>query len=233
MDMLNKEVREATRKKFEAGMINPVSLVFFTQEPSRLVVPDQLMGQECLFCKETRRLLEEIASLSEKLSLTILDFTADKDQAAGYGVDKLPALVVKGDRDFGIRFFGIPSGYEYMSLVEAITDVSKGQTGLKPETRKALKDLEKDIRIQVFVTPTCPYCTTVVRLAHQFAMESSRVKGEMVEATEFPHLVQKYHVFGVPKAVINETVFVEGAVPETVFLSTFSGRPEIDHSPAS
>ncbi|OGD24882.1 MAG: hypothetical protein A2Y69_08365 [Candidatus Aminicenantes bacterium RBG_13_59_9] len=218
MDMLNKEVREATRKKFEAGMINPVSLVFFTQEPSRLVVPDQLMGQECLFCKETRRLLEEIASLSEKLSLTILDFTADKDQAAGYGVDKLPALVVKGDRDFGIRFFGIPSGYEYMSLVEAITDVSKGQTGLKPETRKALKDLEKDIRIQVFVTPTCPYCTTVVRLAHQFAMESSRVKGEMVEATEFPHLAQKYHVFGVPKAVINETVFVEGAVPETVFL---------------
>lgn len=218
MDMLNKEVREATRKKFEAGMINPVSLVFFTQEPSRLVVPDQLMGQECLFCKETRRLLEEIASLSEKLSLTILDFTADKDQAAGYGVDKLPALVVKSDRDFGIRFFGIPSGYEYMSLVEAITDVSKGQTGLKPETRKALKDLEKDIRIQVFVTPTCPYCTTVVRLAHQFAMESSRVKGEMVEATEFPHLAQKYHVFGVPKAVINETVFVEGAVPETVFL---------------
>jgi glutaredoxin-like protein len=218
MDMLNKEVREATRKKFEAGMINPVSLVFFTQEPSRLVVPNQLMGQECLFCKETRRLLEEIASLSEKLSLTILDFTADKDQAAGYGVDKLPALVVKSDRDFGIRFFGIPSGYEYMSLVEAITDVSKGQTGLKPETRKALKDLEKDIRIQVFVTPTCPYCTTVVRLAHQFAMESSRVKGEMVEATEFPHLAQKYHVFGVPKAVINETVFVEGAVPETVFL---------------
>ena len=218
MDMLNKEVREATRKKFETGLVNPVSLVFFTQEPSRLVVPDQLMGQECLFCKETRRLLEEIASLSEKLSLTILDFTADKDQAAGYGVDKLPALVVKGDRDFGIRFFGIPSGYEYMSLVEAITDVSRGQTGLKPETRKALKDLEKDIRIQVFVTPTCPYCTTVVRLAHQFAMESSRVKGEMVEATEFPHLAQKYHVFGVPKAVINETVFVEGAVPETVFL---------------
>ncbi|MBP1768123.1 MAG: hypothetical protein H6P98_2238 [Candidatus Aminicenantes bacterium] len=218
MDMLSKEVRDATRKKFEAGLINPVSLVFFTQEPSRLVVPDQLMGQECLFCKETRRLLEEIASLSEKLSLTILDFTADRDQAAGYGVDKLPALVVKGDRDFGIRFFGIPSGYEYMSLVEAITDVSKGQTGLKPETRKALKDLEKDIRIQVFVTPTCPYCTTVVRLAHQFAMESSRVKGEMVEATEFPHLAQKYHVFGVPKAVINETVFVDGAVPETVFL---------------
>jgi glutaredoxin-like protein len=218
MDMLSKEVGEATRKKFEAGLVNPVSLVFFTQEPSRLVVPHQIMGQECLFCKETRRLLEEVASLSEKISLTIFDFTADKDRAAGYGIDKLPALVILGDRDFGIRFFGIPSGYEYLSLVEAIIDVSKGRTGLKPETRQALRDLEKDIRIQVFVTPTCPYCTTVVRLAHQFAMESPRVKGEMVEATEFPHLAQKYQVFGVPKAVINETVFIEGAVPEAVFL---------------
>jgi glutaredoxin-like protein len=218
MDMLNKEVREATGKKFEAGLVNPVSLVFFTQEPSRLIVPNQIMGQECLFCKETRQLLEEVASLSEKISLTILDFTADKDRAAEYGADKLPALIVRGDVDSGIRFFGIPSGYEYMSLIEAIIDVSKVQTGLKPETRQALKGLEKDVHIQVFVTPTCPYCTTVVRLAHQFALESPRIKGEMVEATEFPHLAQKYHVFGVPKAVINETVFVEGAVPETVFL---------------
>jgi len=99
---------------------------------------------------------------------------------------------------------------------------------LKADTRQALKDLDKDVRIQVFVTPTCPYCTSVVRLAHQFAMESPRIRGEMVEATEFPHLAQKYHVFGVPKAVINETVFVEGAVPETVFLEHVlqaAGRP--------
>lgn len=228
MDMLNKDVRDATRKKFDAGLVNPVSLVFFTQEPSRLIVPNQLLGQECLYCKETRQLLEEVAPLSEKITIMIFDFTADQDQAAAYGVDKLPALVIKGEQDYGVRFFGIPSGYEYMSLIEAIIDVSRGQTGLKADTRQALKDLDKDVRIQVFVTPTCPYCTSVVRLAHQFAMESPRIRGEMVEATEFPHLAQKYHVFGVPKAVINETVFVEGAVPETVFLEHVlqaAGRP--------
>lgn len=218
MAMLNKEVREATQKKFEGELVNPVSLIFLTQEPGRLVLADQIRGQECLFCRETRQLLEEVSSLSGKISLAIYDFTADKDTAAEYGVDKIPALIVKSDRDFGIRFFGIPSGYEYMSLVEAIIDLSKGQTGLSPKTRQALQALEKDIRIQVFVTPTCPYCTMAVRLAHQFAMESPRVRGEMVEATEFPHLAQKYHVFGVPKTVINEAVFIEGAVPEPVFL---------------
>jgi glutaredoxin-like protein len=218
MDALSKEVREATRKKLEDGLVNPVNLIFFTQEPSRLLLPDQIKGQECLFCKETRLLLEEVSSLSSRISMTVYDFSADKDKAAEYGVDKIPALIIKSERDLGIRFFGIPSGYEYMSLLEAILDVSRGQNSLSPKTRQALQSLGKDVHIQVFVTPTCPYCTQAVRLAHQFSMESPRIRGEMIEATEFPHLAQKYHVFGVPKTVINESVFIEGAVPEDVFL---------------
>jgi glutaredoxin-like protein len=218
MDMLNKEVREATKKKFDAELTGPVNLIFFTQESSRLIVPDQLKGQECLFCKETKQLLEEVHRLSEKITLTVYDFTADQDRVKEYGIDKIPALVIRNASDYGIRFFGIPSGYEFMSLIEAISDVSKGRTGLSAQTREALQAVQKDIRIQVFVTPTCPYCTMAVRLAHQCAMESPRVRGEMVESTEFPHLAQKYHVFGVPKTVINETVFIEGAVPESAFL---------------
>jgi glutaredoxin-like protein len=218
MDMLNKDVREATKNKFDTELTSPVNLIFFTQESSRLIVPDHLKGQECLFCKETKQLLEEVGRLSEKITLTVYDFTADEDKIKEYGIDKIPALVIRNASDHGIRFFGIPSGYEYMSLIEAISDVSKGRTGLSPKTREALQALQKDVRIQVFVTPTCPYCTMAVRLAHQCAMESPRVRGEMVESTEFPHLAQKYQVFGVPKTVINETVFIEGAVPESAFL---------------
>ncbi|MFQ6109721.1 MAG: thioredoxin family protein, partial [Candidatus Aminicenantales bacterium] len=57
-----------------------------------------------------------------------------------------------------------------------------------------------------------------VRLGHQFALESERIRADMVESTEFPHLAQKYSVFGVPKTVINETISVDGAVPEETFL---------------
>ncbi len=218
MEMLNKDVRDATQKKFSAELSQKVTILFFTQEPKRLVVPDRLMGQECLYCQETRQLLEELSGLSDLIDLTVYDFLADKEKAASLGVDKIPAIVIQGEKDQGIRFYGIPSGYEYMSLVEAIIDVSKGTTGLSPKTKEALRSLQKDVLIQVFVTPTCPYCTTAVRLAHQCALESPRVRGEMVEATEFPHLAQKYHVFGVPKTVMNETVSVEGAVPEEIFL---------------
>jgi glutaredoxin-like protein len=218
MEILNKEVIEATKKKFSEELENSVKLLFFTQEPSRLVLPDHLKGQECMFCKETKQLLEEVSTLSDKIKLNIYDFEGDKEKANEYGIDKIPATVIMNEKDFGIRFFGIPSGYEYASLIETIVDVSKGTTALSQKTKDALKGIDKDIHIQVFVTPTCPYCSMAVRLGHQFAFESPFIKSEMVESTEFPHLAQKYNVLGVPKTVINETTFIEGAVPEEAFL---------------
>ncbi|MFB0566801.1 MAG: thioredoxin family protein [Candidatus Aminicenantaceae bacterium] len=218
MEMLNKEVIDATTKKFNEELESPVTFLFFTQEPSRLVLPEHLKGQECLYCKEVRQLLEEVSSLSDKINLTIYDFVGDKEKAAEYGIDKIPAIVVMGEEDFGIRFFGIPSGYEYASLIEAIIDASKGKTSLSQKTKDSLKAINKDIHIQVFVTPTCPYCPMAVRLGHQFALESPHIKADMVESSEFPHLSQKYNVFGVPKTIINEKTAVEGAVPEETFL---------------
>lgn len=218
MTLLNDEVREATRKKFEAEMTNKVTLVHFTQEPSRLIVLNPLTSQDGFFCKETKQLLEEVAACSEKIDLAVYDFKADKAKADEFGIDKIPATVVMGEKDHGIRIFGIPSGYEYVSLVEVIVDVSKGQTSLGPETKEALKGIDRDLHLQVFVTPTCPSCSLAVRLAHQFALESPFIKADMVESTEFPHLANKFAVYGVPKTVVNETVSFEGAVPEEVFL---------------
>lgn len=50
------------------------------------------------------------------------------------------------------------------------------------------------------------------------AVESDLIRADMVEAIEFPHLANKYNVYGVPRSVLNETVHVEGAVPEPIFL---------------
>jgi glutaredoxin-like protein len=218
MEILSPDIAEATRKKFSEEMINQVTLVHFSQEPSRLVLPDYLKGQECLFCKETKQILREVSELSEKLTITVYDFTADKDKAELYGIDKIPATLLLGEKDTGIRFFGIPSGYEYASFLEAIIDVSKGKSKLNPLTIQQLQSIKTALHIQVFVTPTCPYCTSAVRLAHQFALESAFIRADMVESTEFPHLTQKYNISGVPKTVINETTSIDGAVPEDAFL---------------
>ncbi|MBI4928736.1 MAG: thioredoxin family protein, partial [Anaerolineae bacterium] len=116
----------------------------------------------------------------------------------------------------GIRFKGIPSGHEFTSLVNTLLIVSRRESGLSADTRQFLKELTQPIHLQVFVTPTCPYCPRAVILAHQMALESPLVEAEMVEAMEFPELSDRFNVSGVPQTTINQgAVNVVGAAPES------------------
>ncbi len=187
-------------------MDKPVTIVYFTQE------------DECLYCRETHELLEDLAALSEHIKLEVYDFVADAEKAREYGVTKIPAMVLLGDKDHGIRYFGVPAGYEFAGLLEDLVMVSNRDSGLSKTSRARLKALNQPLHLQVFVTPTCPYCPGVVRLAHQFALESDHVTSDMVEATEFPELSNRYAVMGVPKTVVNEIPAMEGMVGEEEFL---------------
>lgn len=139
--MLQERDRQAVRQRL-AGLANPVRLVNFTQE------------LECEFCRETRTLLEEVASLSDKVSLEVYNFQTDRDKRDTYGIDKIPATVVMGESDVGIRFYGIPSGYEFASLLDTMLLVASGDSGLTPETRARLAQHRKPLHLEVFVTPT-------------------------------------------------------------------------------
>jgi glutaredoxin-like protein len=218
MEILSPETAEATKKMLSEKMEHPVILLHFSQEPSRLVIPDYLKSQECFFCKETKQMIKEVTELSDRLTLTVFDFAADSKESDQYKIDKIPATILLREKDTGIRFYGIPSGYEYSNFLEAIVDVSRAKSNLSPSTIQKLQTVRIPLHIQVFITPTCPYCTLVVRLAHQFALESPFIRADMVEATEFPYLTQKYRISGVPKTVINESISVEGAVPEDILL---------------
>ncbi|HVB38110.1 MAG TPA: thioredoxin family protein [Vicinamibacterales bacterium] len=209
MALLNAQAEKQVRAAF-AELTAPVTLVLFTQ--------GQGGALECEYCSETRELAEELAALSDKITLEVRDFVGDADEVRKYGIDKIPALVVmRGGaepKDYGIRLYGIPAGYEFATLLEDVRMVSRGEAALRPETLEALGRLTGPVRVQVFVTPTCPYCPRAVLLAHKLAMASDLITGDMVEATEFPHLAQRYHVQGVPRTVINEVIHIEGAVPE-------------------
>ena len=209
MSLLDNDTRNQLTEMFQS-LQKPVKMVVFSQE------------MECQYCKETREIAEELAALSDKISLEVYDFVADKALADQYGVDKIPATVIleggESGKDYGIRYYGIPSGYEFSSLIHDVMMVSEGDTQLSQEMINWLADLKTPVHLQVFVTPTCPYCPQAVLLAHKLAMASDMVQADMVEATEFPHLSNKYQVMGVPRTVINETVFQEGAAPEMMLL---------------
>ncbi len=151
MPLISEEDRNYLIDYFSKEIKDPVQIVYFTQHQSPLTIPTH---QECMYCKETRELLEEVADLSDKIELKVYDFLANKDEAAQYGIDKIPATVITGKEKGKIHFYGIPSGYEFGGLIEGIVDIAKGSSDLSDTTKAELAKITQPVHIQVFVTPT-------------------------------------------------------------------------------
>jgi glutaredoxin-like protein len=205
MSLLPEDKKAAIRNEFKEKLEGPVKIVMFTQE------------MECRFCSDTRQIVQDMATLNDKITTEIYDFIANADKAKELGIDKIPAIAVIGKKDYGVRIYGIPFGYEIQTLIEAIVNVSRGKTDLSDRTKEVLADIKAPVHIQVFVTLTCPHCPSAAAIAHKLAVENDMIRADVIDATEFPQLAQKYNVIGVPKVVINEKVEFIGAFNEDLF----------------
>lgn len=201
----------ALRRHLAQRLTAPVTMHFFQRPATR---PGG--AADGLACGETLDLLEEVAALSDRLRLEVHD--AESEAALGLGVSRVPATVLVGAARGRVRWLGLPTGHELGALLGDLIDVSAGATSLRPASRRALAGLRRDLRLSVFVTPACPVCPAVARLAHQLAVESPRVSADVIEALEFPDLLERFRVGGVPTVIVNERRAVVGAVDEASFV---------------
>jgi glutaredoxin-like protein len=206
--LMEQAERRYVQERLEA-LPRPVRLTVFT-------------APHCEACGPTVQLAEEISDVVPEVSVRVVD-ERDHQAEEAYGVDKRPALAVELEDDpeaaNGIRFYGFPGGYEFDSLLEAIRRVSDQNPGLSPDLARYLAARTEPLRLQVFVTQSCPYCPRMVQLAHRMALASPHVRGEMIDAAEFPRLAAFYGVQGVPLTVIDGRARVVGAVPEARLLA--------------
>lgn len=230
MALLSAEDRQTVATHLQA-ITHPVTILFFTQT---IGAPETVLI--------ARQVVDEIVSLSDKVTLEEANFILDKERAATYGVEGVPAIVLlRGDEDTRIRFLGAPAGYEFMSLVEALILAGTGDSGLSPASKQLIAThVTGPTELLVFVTPTCPHCPRAVTLAHRMAVESPHIRATCVEATEFMDLSRTYRVTGVPKTVVlsgtegtADAAAVEmlGALPEADFVRTAVGAPSAPEQP--
>jgi alkyl hydroperoxide reductase subunit AhpF len=150
MPFLSASDQTEIKRLFEQ-LTGDVKLIYFTQRESPIFIP----GQECASCKDTRLLLEEVAGLSDKLHLEVHDFMTDSKIAREHAIDKIPAIVMTAEGVKGkVRYFGMPSGYEFSVLLGSLVDVSQAKSELAPETIEVLGAVNANLHIQVFTTPT-------------------------------------------------------------------------------
>ena len=142
MPLITEEVAGQLKEEF-ARLVHPVRLAVFSQA---LADPES---------EQVKRLVEELAKVDSRLTAESYNFVLDKEKVEALGIARIPAIAILGaDKDYGIRMYGLPSGYEFGTLVDAILDMSKGDSGLSEATRAALKEIAQPVHLQVFSTPT-------------------------------------------------------------------------------
>ncbi len=151
-----------------AKLQDDVTIVYFTEEVN------------CRHCQLERDLLTGLASLSHKLHLDVYNFTADREVADRYDIDKVPALLLVGKKNYGVKYYGMPSDFEFRMLMKGIVRVSSGRSGLSPETCSRLENLHVPVHLEVLTIYACRLSTEAVRVAHQLAIESDLITADLV-----------------------------------------------------
>ncbi len=203
------EIDEATREQVQemfSEMVDDVTIHLFIKD------------HDCLYCNDVKDMVEQVAELSNKVTVNEHKGSLDEKDAKEMGVEHTPAIVLHGKKPYNVKFYGIPAGHEFGALIGSIIDVSTGTAPLPTDVIEDIASIEKPINIKVFVTPQCPYCPNMTRLAHQAAIINPLISAEMIESLEFQEETAKYGVYGVPKTILNETVTIEGLSPIEMFV---------------
>ncbi len=211
--LLNLEVRTQLKELAQKEFKEPVSIKLFSQA----------IG--CESCQTAEALLKEVHDVlkeavgEDKVKLDILSPFLNKEETEKYGVDRVPTIVLEGDKDYGIRYIGLPAGLEFTTLVNGIFHVSQRKPQLSDKTLEILQQIDIPLEIWVFVTTSCGYCPSAAVMSWDFALASDYITAKVIDASENPDLAEQFQVVGVPKIVINKgLVEFVGAQPENAFL---------------
>lgn len=149
---LNEADRETVRTRLQEELEAPVHVKVFSEPASGLYVPGR---RTCLSCRETEELMNEVTELSDRLELEIRNVREDPDEMSKWGITFTPTIAIYGEEDSGVRFLGLPAGFEFSSFLETVISAGRpGDFGLSEETRDKLQTLDSDIDLKVFSTPT-------------------------------------------------------------------------------
>jgi len=207
--------QDLLKQFFAERLTGPVKVEHFTQRQLSIIVPGR---EDCRFCDEVRQMLTELRGLSPRITLQVHELSEARALAARYGVERVPATVLRGQQNRPLLIEGLPSGALFPGLVEGIAFLSTGTTYLDTRTRRRLDRIRDDIQLRVFVSPTSEFSLAMMRSALAFAIENHHVRTTIVEAEEFPRLTDAYRIRALPFTIVGERVSFTGAVDDATLL---------------
>lgn len=198
------------------GLRNNVKLVFFTQET------------DCAHCNLARRVFERIASIDGKVEFETHNFATHDQRIGDYGVFAVPALAVIGAEDYGIRYYGYPRGIEIDAFLDDVVYISRGENVLPVAVIEKLRRLKDKTNLKVFFSPEYHYSLSVARLGMRLAVASEQISTDIIDATAFLDVAEKYGIRGIPMTVVNNRERFQGAPNEEDYVDQILTLAEKD-----
>jgi alkyl hydroperoxide reductase subunit AhpF len=220
--------QEAIRVRFEQELEGRVRVDFFTQKPLKVVLPGR---EECAFCEDVRKLLREIAGLSERVALTVRDFAEEREAASRLGVDRIPGIVIRGVLNRPVRFFGIPAVRLFPVFIETIIAASRSAPVVSPPASRTLRKARRDVEVTVLAAPPCPHSAPVAFAAARLGLASPRVRASIVEVSEFPSLIERHQIHAVPTTIVDGRIVIVGAIDEEALAEAIADASAGEPSP--
>lgn len=208
--------QEMLREILREALTGGVKLEFFTQRPAPIFVPGR---EECRSCPQVQQLLEDIARLSPRITLNVHELARAQDLAKRYHVERVPATVIRGVLNRPIVYYGFPWMHQFAPLMDMIISASRGDSRLKPETKRKLKRLKRDLPVRLFVAPSDPKSASVTTTLSQMAAENGHLHLTIVDVDEFPAQAQAAAVRETPTVVIDERLRRVGPSDEDALLA--------------
>jgi glutaredoxin-like protein len=214
------------RRSFESGLTSRIRIDLVVQKPTPIIIPGR---PECPFCEDAQTLMREIASLSPRINLAVHDFYEEPSAAGALGVDKVPGIVIRGGSNRAVRFFGMPTGAEFPGFIQTLMEFSAGTVPLEAESQRKLKRIRDDVKIEVYVQPSCEYSPAVTRTAFRLPLASKKLHVSAIEAREFPQLLERYGFRATPTIFVDEALVLTGAIDEATLLDCLLRH--VEHKP--
>jgi alkyl hydroperoxide reductase subunit F len=176
-------------KGYLTKLVNPIELVMHADESAK--------------AREMRTLLEEIAGLSDKVSLREAAQTAADERLPSFSIGRV------GEKH-RIRFAGIPMGHEFTSLVLALLQASGHPPRIEADAVEQIRALAGEYRFETYVSLSCQNCPDVVQALNTMAALQPNVTHVMIDGALFQEEVERKGILSVPTTLLNGEPFAQG-----------------------
>ena len=186
---------EETGELFTVDMRQQLDMVFARMETPLLL---ELSLDDRPVSTELEQLINALAALSDKLTVTVEEKTASSQETPCVKVCRADGTKT------GLAFHGVPSGHEFTSFVLGLYNVAGPGQALDEITREQIATIKKKTDMKILVTLSCTMCPDLVVAAQRIAAENPNVTAQVYDIRHFENLKDQYNVMSVPCLVIND-----------------------------